>query len=72
MACLALGPRRWLPMLLVAWGSVAACFAAVQGIRSFLALRLLLGVAEAGAYPAIYSWLQRFFTPRQLGPAFTW
>lgn len=49
MACVALGPRRWLPMLLVAWGAVAMCFAAVGSMASFLALRLLLGVAEAGA-----------------------
>ncbi|PSC74031.1 MFS transporter isoform A [Micractinium conductrix] len=72
MVCLAVGPRRWLPGLLVAWGCIAACFAGVRGVRSFLALRLLLGVAEAGAYPAIFVWLGAFFTPRQLGPAFTW
>lgn len=47
-ACVALGPRRWLPFILAAWGAMAVCFAAVRGVASFLTLRLLLGVAEAG------------------------
>ncbi|EFN55937.1 hypothetical protein CHLNCDRAFT_145219 [Chlorella variabilis] len=71
MACVALGPRRWLPMLLVAWGAVAMCFAAVGSMASFLALRLLLGVAEAGAYPAIMYLLSLFYPPRSLGLAYT-
>ena len=49
LACVALGPRRWLPAILLAWGAVAMCFATVGSTASFLALRLLLGVAEAGA-----------------------
>ena len=49
MVCMALGPRRWLPSILAAWGAVAMCCAAVGGTPSFLTLRLLLGVAEAGA-----------------------
>ena len=49
MVCMVLGPRRWLPSILAAWGAVAMCFAAVGSTASFLALRLLLGVAEAGA-----------------------
>ncbi len=49
MLCVALGPTRWLPILLVCWGAVAMCFAAISGTTSFLVLRLLLGVAEAGA-----------------------
>lgn len=49
MVCMALGPRKWLPCILAAWGAVAMCFAAVGGTAGFLTLRLLLGVAEAGA-----------------------
>ena len=51
MACVALGARRWLAAILVAWGCVAAAFAAVRGEAGFLVLRLLLGLAESGAYP---------------------
>lgn len=47
-ACMALGPRRWLPIILVAWGALAMCFAAMRSIAAFLVLRLLLGAAEAG------------------------
>lgn len=48
-ACVALGHRRFLPAILVAWGAVAMLFATVRSTATFLALRLLLGVAEAGA-----------------------
>lgn len=33
---------------MLAWAAVAICFAAVRNRAGFLALRLLLGVAEAG------------------------
>lgn len=71
LACVALGPRRWLPLILLAWGAVAACFAAVRGTASFLALRLLLGVAEAGAYPCIMYYLSLFYPQHHLGLAFS-
>ncbi|KAL4423008.1 hypothetical protein ABPG77_005488 [Micractinium sp. CCAP 211/92] len=70
-ACMALGPRRWLPIILVAWGALAMCFAAMRSIAAFLVLRLLLGAAEAGAYPAIMFHLSLFYSPRNLGLAYT-
>lgn len=70
-ACMALGPSRWLPIILVAWGALAMCFAAMRSTRAFLALRLLLGAAEAGAYPAIMFQLSLFYSPRNLGLAYT-
>lgn len=47
-ACIALSPRRFLPATMLAWAVVAMCFAAVRNRAGFLALRLLLGVTEAG------------------------
>ncbi|KAL4451937.1 hypothetical protein ABPG75_007599 [Micractinium tetrahymenae] len=70
-ACMALGPRRWLPIILLAWGALAMCFAAMRSTAAFLVLRLLLGAAEAGAYPAIMFHLSLFYTPRNLGLAYT-
>jgi len=47
-ACIALSPRRFLPATMLAWAVVAMCFSAVRNRAGFLALRLLLGVTEAG------------------------
>lgn len=53
VACVALGARRWLAAILVAWGAVAMSFAAIRSTAAFLVLRLLLGLAESGAYPGV-------------------
>jgi MFS family permease len=48
------GGPRWLGFVAVSWGLVASSFAFVQGPTSFLLLRLLLGAAEAGAFPGMW------------------
>lgn len=55
---MALGARRWLPLILVAWGAVAMSFAAMGSTAHFLALRLLLGLTESGAYPGGALWVE--------------
>jgi MFS transporter, ACS family, tartrate transporter len=65
------GARRWLARIAISWGIVAAGISLTQGPRSFYALRFLLGVAEAGAFPGIVLyltyWLPRAYTARYLG-----
>ncbi len=51
------GARKWIARIMVSWGIVAACMALVVGPKSFYALRLLLGAAEAGFYPGILFYL---------------
>ena len=46
------GARRWLARIMITWGVVSAAQAFVQGPTSFYAVRFLLGVAEAGFFPA--------------------
>ena len=46
------GARLWIARILVTWGLVAGAMAFCVGPRSFYALRLLLGAAEAGFFPA--------------------
>ncbi|KDD73919.1 hypothetical protein H632_c1731p1, partial [Helicosporidium sp. ATCC 50920] len=70
LACVAVGPRTWLRTLLLAWGGVAACFAALGSRAQFFALRFLLGLAEGGTYPAIYAFLALFFDAAAMGPAY--
>ena len=48
-----LGARLWLARILLSWGLIAALMAFVWSDTSFYALRLLLGIAEAGFLPGL-------------------
>ncbi|WP_449431040.1 MFS transporter [Pseudomonas putida] len=58
------GARRWIARIMVSWGIVSTCFAFVQGPTSFLILRFLLGVAEAGFFPGMVLYISYWF-PRE-------
>jgi ACS family tartrate transporter-like MFS transporter len=45
------GARLWLARIMITWGLASAVTAAVVGPTSFLAIRFLLGVGEAGLFP---------------------
>lgn len=66
------GIRRWLALLLVGWGCVASCFALVHNAASFFALRLLLGVFESGALPAMWWHLSQFLPQERLTKPYMW
>lgn len=55
------GARLWLARIMVVWGVVATATAFVPGARSFLAMRFLLGAAEAGFFPGIILLITRWF-----------
>src|SRR3954467_10337568 len=48
-----LGARVWLPIIMVAWALASLLNAWTTGAASFYAIRLTLGVAEAGLYPGL-------------------
>lgn len=48
---LRLGAPTWLGVTIVAWGIVAALFAALRNTAEFYILRFLLGITECGAFP---------------------
>lgn len=59
---------RWSPkwlvsILLAAWGLCAAATGLVHTWREFLVVRFLLGVAEAGVWPAALVLVSRWFPP---------
>ncbi|EJN39632.1 MULTISPECIES: MFS transporter [Pseudomonas] len=58
------GARRWIARILFTWGLIATCMAFVEGPKSFLAMRFLLGVAEAGFFPAVILYLTYWFPAR--------
>jgi sugar phosphate permease len=48
-----LGARLWLPLIMVCWALASLLNAWASGPASFYAIRLVLGVAEAGLYPGL-------------------
>jgi MFS family permease len=59
-----LGPRIFLPSIVVIWGTVMIGFGFVKEWHTLLPLRLLLGIFEAGFFPGsaylLSCWYQRF------------
>src|SRR5246127_1189141 len=52
-----IGARIWIARIMITWGILAGLMATVTGPSSFLTLRFLLGVAEAGFWPGILLYL---------------
>src|SRR3984893_407163 len=55
------GARRWIARIMITWGFLAAGTAFVVGPKSFYAMRLLLGAAEAGFFPGVILYLTYWF-----------
>ena len=55
------GARRWFARIMLTWGICSLLFAFVAGTTSFLTLRFLLGVAEAGFFPGVMFFLTSWF-----------
>ncbi|HET8623293.1 MAG TPA: MFS transporter, partial [Gemmatimonadales bacterium] len=51
------GARVWIARIMISWGIVASAMMFVRSVESFYAMRLLLGVAEAGFFPGIIYYL---------------
>jgi MFS family permease len=58
------GARAWIARILVSWGIISAAMMFVTGPWSFCALRILLGIAEAGFFPGIVFYLGLWFPMR--------
>ena len=58
------GALTWIARILVSWGLVSSCMMFVTGEWSFYALRVLLGVTEAGFFPGIILYLSQWFPAR--------
>jgi ACS family tartrate transporter-like MFS transporter len=55
------GARIWIARIMITWGIAAAVMAFVVGPISFLTLRFLLGVAEAGFFPGMILYFTYWF-----------
>lgn len=55
------GARRWICLLMIAWGVTSSCMIFVTTAKTFYTLRFLLGVTEAGFYPGVILYLKQWF-----------
>ena len=52
-----IGARLWIARIMIVWGIVSMAMMLVSGVASFYALRVLLGIAEAGFFPGVILYL---------------
>lgn len=64
------GARLTLLRIMVCWGLVAAAFSLMTGPYSYYALRLLLGIAEAGFFPGVLLYIS-FWVPSSRRAGYT-
>jgi MFS transporter, ACS family, tartrate transporter len=55
------GARKWIARIMFSWGIVSALMATVKGPTSFIVMRFLLGVAEAGFFPGMILYFTYWF-----------
>lgn len=55
------GPRKWIATLMIVWGLMSTGMLFVRTPYEFYVLRFLLGVAEAGFFPGIVLFINRWF-----------
>src|SRR5258705_7161271 len=59
------GARKWLAFIVISWGVFATAMALITGATSFNIVRFLLGVAEAGFFPAVFFYFTLWFPVAQ-------
>src|SRR6516164_1520076 len=58
------GARVWIARIMISWGIVAGLTALVVGTTSFVVVRFLLGVCEAGFFPGLLLYFTYWFPRR--------
>jgi len=64
---LKVGARLWITRIMVTWGIISACTMFVDTPTQFYVLRFMLGVAEAGFFPAVLLYLTYWFPSSRRG-----
>ncbi|UKZ83338.1 hypothetical protein TrVFT333_011146 [Trichoderma virens FT-333] len=55
------GPQNWIPFLAFSWGALTIGQAFIKGRGALIAIRLVIGLFEAGFYPTCVSYLSFFY-----------
>lgn len=62
-----LGARRWIAVMMMAWGALSAMMLMVSTPTSFYVLRFFTGVAEAGFFPGMVLYFTHWFPSQKRG-----
>jgi ACS family tartrate transporter-like MFS transporter len=63
------GARRWIMIIMIMWGLCSAGAALITDATTFVIVRFLLGIAEAGFFPGVAFFMTRWFPSRHRGKA---
>jgi len=66
------GARIWLARIMISWGFVSMAMIFTTGPHSFYLLRFLLGVAEAGFFPAAAFYIAVWFPAQYRAQIYAW
>lgn len=58
-------PSKWISRIMVSWGIITVCTAAVTTYGGLLAVRIFLGLAEAGFFPGVMMYLCFWYKPEE-------
>ncbi|KAF8262426.1 MFS general substrate transporter [Lactarius quietus] len=58
-------PSRWIPFIMVVWGTIMSLMCLVNSFRGLLIARFFLGLAEGGLYPGLTYYVSLWY-PRQI------
>ncbi|KFY64761.1 hypothetical protein V496_03048 [Pseudogymnoascus sp. VKM F-4515 (FW-2607)] len=61
-----LRPSIYLPSIMVLWGTCTVCLGVVQNYHGLLAVRIILGAAEAGLYPGVAYYLTMWYCAAEM------
>ncbi|OTA55108.1 DNA-repair protein rad2 [Hypoxylon sp. EC38] len=61
-----LTPSRYIAFIAFGWGVIATCTGFVHSYGALIAVRLILGVVEAGLFPGLNVYLTFFYTKQEL------
>jgi ACS family tartrate transporter-like MFS transporter len=64
-----IGARFWIMSIMIFWGLCSAGAALVSDTASFVLVRFMLGIAEAGFFPGVAFFMTRWFPSRHRGKA---
>jgi len=67
-----LGARFWIARIMLTWGLLSMAMALVWNTTSFIALRFLLGLAEAGFFPGMLLYFTFWFPAAHRGRMVAW
>ncbi|KAF9518523.1 hypothetical protein BS47DRAFT_1482574 [Hydnum rufescens UP504] len=61
-----IGPHRWFPFQMVCWGIVCTLTCLTKNLGGLIAIRIFLGIAEAGLFPGLAYYISLWYKKDEL------